>query len=507
MPPRLSERVPSPAPSLSSSQQSVASSHREKPHEGSKTSSLFPSASEMSRTVKAKMNTLTWKRKSKKAVSLDGGLAASEKTAFTFDAAPALGGVRARSLRRAPERRNLAPSWSMGENFPPAATEAWLSPRSRRRSLSPRALMAEILSGEAPSDARRLRGRPAPFRMAGVLQRPVETAAKPTLLASDAASPERRKEDFAAAMAAARPIMWFGEAPPEEERWSPFSWSHKPLSKAGEFSPRRAPFRPAGDERGNVLSPRSLDLEGRSVRKGLCSPRDERRAPWMGGEPLEMRGKRKVKTAPETGGMSAALQPNLPALPPVAEVLRRLDGAEEQVRAQVCSWKRRPSQVTQVLVQLRHAKRPRAARFLLQAMASARLPPNPLHRAAAVSVYAAAAAWAFAVEELGQISNLGSTYSTVAYNSSITALEKSYHWQLSLHLHQEMARRQDVISFSAGISALEKAGQWQRALTLFRQLGQERLKKDRILQLGWSERRSLAHVARNRWINVFKNPA
>lgn len=231
-----------------------------------------------------------------------------EKTAFTFDAAPALGGVRARSLRRAPERRNLAPSWSMGENFPPAATEAWLSPRSRRRSLSPRALMAEILSGEAPSDARRLRGRPAPFRMAGVLQRPVETAAKPTLLASDAASPERRKEDFAAAMAAARPIMWFGEAPPEEERWSPFSWSHKPLSKAGEFSPRRAPFRPAGDERGNVLSPRSLDLEGRSVRKGLCSPRDERRAPWMGGEPLEMRGKRKVKTAPETGGMSAALQ-------------------------------------------------------------------------------------------------------------------------------------------------------------------------------------------------------
>lgn len=50
-------------------------------------------------------------------------------------------------------------------------------------------------------------------------------------LASDAASPERRKEDFAAAMAAARPIMWFGEAPPEEERWSPFSWSHKPLSK------------------------------------------------------------------------------------------------------------------------------------------------------------------------------------------------------------------------------------------------------------------------------------
>lgn len=37
----------------------------------------------------------------------------------------------------------------MGENFPPAATEAWLSPRSRRRSLSPRALMAEILSGEA----------------------------------------------------------------------------------------------------------------------------------------------------------------------------------------------------------------------------------------------------------------------------------------------------------------------------------------------------------------------
>ncbi|CAK9019590.1 unnamed protein product [Durusdinium trenchii] len=508
-----------------------------------------------------------------------------EKTAFTFDAAPALGGVRARSLRRAPERRNLAPSWSMGENFPPAATEAWLSPRSRRRSLSPRALMAEILSGEAPSDARRLRGRPAPFRMAGVLQRPVETAAKPTLLASDAASPERRKEDFAAAMAAARPIMWFGEAPPEEERWSPFSWSHKPLSKvwwgeavfeAGEFSPRRAPFRPAGDERGNVLSPRSLDLEGRSVRKGLCSPRDERRAPWMGGEPLEMRGKRKVKTAPETGGMSAALQwPNLPALPPVAEVLRRLDGpvvrdgqgeveriqakiawtpscagpetddmwlqemmlgcdtelfetvrkdagpgarrrkqkpgsAEEQVRAQVCSWKRRPSQVTQVLVQLRHAKRPRAARFLLQAMASARLPPNPLHRAAAVSVYAAAAAWAFAVEELGQISNLGSTYSTVAYNSSITALEKSYHWQLSLHLHQEMARRQvrkDVISFSAGISALEKAGQWQRALTLFRQLGQERLKKDRILQLGWSERRSLAHVARNRWINVFKNPA
>ena len=32
------------------------------------------------------------------------------------------------------------------------------------------------------------------------------------------------------------------------------------------------------------------------------------------------------------------------------------------------------------------------------------------------------------------LSTFGSTYSTVAYNSSITALEKSYHWQLSLPL-------------------------------------------------------------------------
>ncbi|CAK9020444.1 unnamed protein product [Durusdinium trenchii] len=339
MPPRLSERVPSPAPSLSSSQQSVASSHREKPHEGSKTSSLFPSASEMSRTVKAKMNTLTWKRKSKKAVSLDGGLAASEVVQRTGHLV-----TRSHSVNSQP------------------------SPTSPVQNVVP--FKSQLPLGQI-------------FR---------------------------------------HYLRWRRDGQGEVER----------------------------------IQAKIDDMWLQEMMLGCDTELFE--------------------TVRKDAGPGARRRKQKPG------------SAEEQVRAQVCSWKRRPSQVTQVLVQLRHAKRPRAARFLLQAMASARLPPNPLHRAAAVSVYAAAAAWAFAVEELGQISNLGSTfgstYSTVAYNSSITALEKSYHWQLSLHLHQEMARRQvrkDVISFSAGISALEKAGQWQRALTLFRQLGQERLKKDRIL--------------------------
>lgn len=50
-------------------------------------------------------------------------------------------------------------------------------------------------------------------------------------------------------------------------------------------------------------------------------------------------------------------------------------------------------------------------------MASARLPPNPLHRAAAVSVYAAAAAWAFAVEELGAWVALGGRWRDLCLRS------------------------------------------------------------------------------------------
>lgn len=251
-----------------------------------------------------------------------------EKTTFMFDSSPAMGGVRARSLRRSglsTAARNLSPTWTMGENFPPEAAQE--SFPTKRRSLSPRSLMTQILNGEDEPIHRRLRGRAPPLRLSG--RRAVETfvpvrAAQPlTMFKPSPAPPERQsKEDAAIAMETARPIMWFGEDG-QEERWSPFSWSPKPITRAGEFSPRRAagasgaasaglgegsPSRshsPAGPK-----SPTVYGIEGRSHRKGLCSPRDVRCSVFEADSTdcNLKRGKLQVKTAPPTGGMSAALQ-------------------------------------------------------------------------------------------------------------------------------------------------------------------------------------------------------
>eukprot|EP00435_Cladocopium_sp_Y103_P067492 s29_g30.t1 len=378
--PAQHERVPSPAPSLSSSQQSVASSYQGHQSHQSASKSLFPSASEMSKSVKARMASGIWKRKSKKAVSLDSrkiphqepieelfsstpamapdpespaaggyrrilvpqkrrpaspapaqlpgcvagvvapgalafdweaggspvqrrlrssspktceGLRGSlvlgqhsprpyhneEKTTFMFDSSPAMGGVRARSLRRSglsAAARNLSPTWTMGENFPPEAAQE--SFPTKRRSLSPQSLMSQILNGEDGPPHRRLRGRAPAMRLSG--RRAVETfvpvaVAQPlTMFKPSPALPERQsKEDAAIAMETARPIMWFGEDG-QEERWSPFSWSPKPITRAGEFSPRRAGVEgspshrshsPAGPKSPTVYGIEGLQLEAREA--------------------------------------------------------------------------------------------------------------------------------------------------------------------------------------------------------------------------------------------------
>lgn len=66
-----------------------------------------------------------------------------------------------------------------------------------------------------------------------------------------------------------------------QERWSPFSWSPKPITRAGEFSPRRAgrglvEGSPRSHSPAGPKSPTVYGIEGRSHRKGLCSPRDVR---------------------------------------------------------------------------------------------------------------------------------------------------------------------------------------------------------------------------------------
>lgn len=213
--------------------------------------------------------------------------------------------------------RNLSPTWTMGENFPPEAAQE--SFPTKRRSLSPRSLMSQILNGEDEPIHRRLRGRAPPLRLSG--RRAVETfvpvtAAQPlTMFKPSRALPERQsKEDAAIAMETARPIMWFGEDG-QEERWSPFSWSPKPITRAGEFSPRRAGCglvegNPRSHSPAGPKSPTVYGIEGRSHRKGLCSPRDVRCSVFEADSTDYnlKRGKLQVKTAPPTGGMSAALQ-------------------------------------------------------------------------------------------------------------------------------------------------------------------------------------------------------
>lgn len=243
-----------------------------------------------------------------------------EKTTFMFDSSPAMGGVRARSLRRSglsAAARNLSPTWTMGENFPPEAAQE--SFPTKRRSLSPRSLMSQILNGEDEPIHRRLRGRAPALRLSG--RRAVETfvpvtAAQPlTMFKPSPALPEcQSKEDAAIAMETARPIMWFGEDG-QEERWSPFSWSPKPITRAGEFSPRRAgrglvEGSPRSHSPAGPKSPTVYGIEGRSHRKGLCSPRDVRCSVFEADSTdcNLKRGKLQVKTAPPTGGMSAALQ-------------------------------------------------------------------------------------------------------------------------------------------------------------------------------------------------------
>lgn len=240
-----------------------------------------------------------------------------ERSTFTFDSSPAMGGVRARSLRRSgpTAARNLSSTWAMGENYPPEVALA--SFPTKRRSLSPRTLMAQIINGEDDFAERRIRGRAPPLRLAGQLTRAVETFVPPaapvqplTMFKPAPAAPERQsKEEAALAMETAKPIMWFGQET-HEEPWSPFSWTPKPISRAGEFSPRRSRDASPSHSPAGPKSPTIYGIEGRSHRKGLYSPRDDR------GNVFEShstdcnlkRGKLQVKTAPATGGMSAALQ-------------------------------------------------------------------------------------------------------------------------------------------------------------------------------------------------------
>ncbi|CAJ1422247.1 unnamed protein product [Effrenium voratum] len=71
-----------------------------------------------------------------------------------------------------------------------------------------------------------------------------------------------------------------------------------------------------------------------------------------------------------------------------------------------------------------------------------------------------------------------------AYNSTISACERSGRWPWALHLHHDMPRAKlvpDVISYSAGISACDKSARWQAALGFLAEMRARRVRRDKFV--------------------------
>jgi len=245
-----------------------------------------------------------------------------ERCCFTFDAPPDLGGTRTRTVRRTAAARNLSPTWTMGESFPPEAAQA--SFPSQRRNLSPdQSMLGPGLAGltgvwgEKPV-SRRMKGAPRKYQLGGTdpepkiaKQQAVMPISAPTI--RKPLAPRQSNEDAAKVMENSIPILWPGEVPfipdPAEERWSPISCSANAISRVGEFSPSSRSREVTRDRAGSPR-PVSPGIPGTLSRKGLCSPRDDKSTFLLENPDYSgiKRGKLRVATAPATGGVSAALQ-------------------------------------------------------------------------------------------------------------------------------------------------------------------------------------------------------
>ncbi|CAJ1378517.1 unnamed protein product [Effrenium voratum] len=105
------------------------------------------------------------------------------------------------------------------------------------------------------------------------------------------------------------------------------------------------------------------------------------------------------------------------------------------------------------------------------------------HVVAALSALQKCAAWERALLVLRDVRN-DDPQRLAAYNSTISACERSGRWPWALHLHHDMPRAKlvpDVISYSAGISACDKSARWQAALGFLAEMRARRVRRDKFV--------------------------